>query len=111
MMLRDAPSSSVNIQATIAVVETKRCDIPEFSNLPKSFSGDVPICSDFTGFVELLDEEEILSGATDCCGGLARHNALPCTNEPVERRTSKIGRTGVTFQLQSGLSSRNLADL
>lgn len=68
MMIRDAPSSSVNIRATIEDVETERCDIPEFSNLPKSFSGNVPICSDFTGFVELLDEEAILSGATDCCG-------------------------------------------
>lgn len=68
MMIRDASSSRVNIQATIAVVEAERDDIPEFSNLPKSFSGDVPICRDFTGFVEHLDEEAILSGATDCCG-------------------------------------------
>lgn len=68
MMIRNTPFSSVNIQATIEEVDTERCDIPEFSDLPKSFSGDVPICSNFTEFVGLLDEEAILSGASDCCG-------------------------------------------
>ena len=68
MMIRGATDSNVKVQAQIVEADHDRKNIPEFSNLPKSFSGDVPICGDFTKFVELLDEEKILTDAVNCCG-------------------------------------------
>lgn len=70
LILRNAPEKSIRVRALIQVLDQNRTDLvlTLIPTLPKHFEGGVLVCDNLKGFIECLDEVEILRGATDNVG-------------------------------------------
>lgn len=65
LILRDAPKQIILVRALIHELEHTRDDIPILTYPPELFEGDVSVCDDFRGLIEIFDESAILVGASN----------------------------------------------
>ena len=65
LILRHAPSQVVKVRAVIDEIEHDRNDLDELPTSPAVFEGDIPICDDFNGLIECMDEISIFADSRD----------------------------------------------
>lgn len=65
LIIRYAPTQTVNVQALIYELEHSRNDLDALPTHPDRFDGKVLICDDFRGLIECFDESSILAESTD----------------------------------------------
>ncbi|MGY4197264.1 hypothetical protein [Bradyrhizobium sp. USDA 4520] len=68
LILRSAPGSLVSVRAQIHDIEHGRDDLLALPSPPDYFEGDVLVCDDFKGLVKCLDENAVLTEASDTPG-------------------------------------------
>ena len=68
LILRYAPRQVATVRTIIHEIEHDRDDLGALPTYPEVFEGDVPICDDFKGLIECLDEASILVNSTDNVG-------------------------------------------
>ena len=62
---RQAPNQEVQVRVQIDDLEHNRQELMELPMSPEFFEGSVPVCDNFLGLIEFLDEAAILVGATN----------------------------------------------